>query len=175
MKIVMSWVACAAVALIVGWGVPPALAKDPSGSVPPPANQLDHAPGVGGEAAAFGFVACGNMLCVDVYQLKCLGPALIAHAGVTDDDGAGDEISVSLVALKPGKIKGRSAQRVTEPTGLGTFSGYAEIVRPTPGSMEFYVLVSNVTDIFVSYILDAHCHLPSFALGADRLTQIQNE
>src|SRR5262245_12780136 len=96
------------------------------------------------ETVVAGSVACGAMLCTDTYRFRCPAKSRIATALVTDNDGLGDNISVTILGVAPGAIRGQSEQEITPANGPGSGDSVS-LTRPTPGSMDTYVMVSNIT------------------------------
>jgi hypothetical protein len=136
-----------------------------------------------GENSVGGMLACGALVCVDVYKVRCGGKTRYLSGFVTDNDGVEDNLTLTLTALTPGPIKGDTVQTFIE-FGVGPFasSPSANLVRHntgtgglTTGAMQAYAAVSNIDNIFVSYIVNLQC-LDEFGLATPTfITAEQNQ
>lgn len=150
-------------ALLLTGSVTPVLAKDPTPLVAPSS-----------ETILAGSVACGALQCTDTYRFRCPARSRIATAVVTDNDGLGDNISITLLAVTPVSMRGDSRQTFTPATGQGSDDAVS-LTRPTPGAMDMYVMVANFTNIEVAYLLDLICLDNNLDFLTPTITLLQDE
>jgi hypothetical protein len=150
-------------ALLLTGSAAPAPAKD-SGPLLAPSS----------ETVMAGSVACGAMLCTDTYRFRCPAKSRIATAVITDNDGLGDNISVTIVGVSPVAIRGASEQEITPANGPGSGDSVS-LTRPTAGPMDTYVMVSNLTNIQVAYLLDPICLDANLDPLTPNITLLQDE
>ena len=152
-----------ALALLMTGSATPGLAKDIEPLLAPSSGMV-----------MAGSVACGAMLCTDTYRFRCPAKSRIATVVLTDNDALGDNISLTLLAVAPASMRGVSKQTFTPADGPGSGDGLS-LTRPTSGSMEMYVMVSNLTNIQVSYLLEPICLDANLDLLTPNITLLQDE